>query len=371
MVEFSDVLYNNDELSAALSRSLTDEGILVAQVGETNFITDPATEFSKAAVVQHQFMRHLQSNGFEKVTMFEEGGQANFMAPWQYMIAFKDQWSLENWFLNDAFVNIAIRDRILPTKNGESALKYFDGGTMQALQYPSRIDEDLFCRRIPTPELCENGHGFAPEKPNVPITSLEVRHSPIPGAGRGLFFKEAAPKGSYIAIDAGVHDLSIFPYTRRILREMLDEIHGDKWKMFETYVFGYGFAHEFYGEPGYSVDASIMTFINHGCNGTNNMGVATELTELTADLHNFPPELENSVLENFFYHPFAMRNHFIYQNAFDTLLRDVSADTELLDNYLGYLHSGNWEWGVLNYRSQCLQQGLGVVSDYETSRSTE
>jgi len=88
------------------------------------------------------------------------------------------------------------------------------------------------------------------------------------------------------------------------------------------------------------------------------------VTEMTADPRSIPPELDQADLENYVYSPYLDRNyHRLIQAAFTN--RDVKAGEEVLDNYLPYLHEGNWEWGVQSYRSMCMQASPGVVTAYE------
>jgi len=39
-VDFSDLLYDDDNFTSSISAALTDDGILVAQIGEEDFIND-------------------------------------------------------------------------------------------------------------------------------------------------------------------------------------------------------------------------------------------------------------------------------------------------------------------------------------------
>jgi len=283
------------------------------------------------------------------------------MGVWAYMIAFKN--ASELWYSNQAITDLEIHDRIVDTISGESPLRYFDGATMQTLSHPSRVSEITFCRSEIKDPYCEAGHGYDPERPNADISTFEVRESQVSGAGRGVFFKEDTPKESYVAIDAGVHTLLVHPDTRRIVKQMgrVDE----RWKIWDAYLFGYGFSNDFFGDAAFMVDASPLTFINHGCNSTNNLNNIYSVNEMTADPHRMPREIAENVMESYVYNPFIDRNHLnLFHEA--NLNRDVKAQEELLDNYLDYLHDDNWLWGVVNYRAMCQASGAraGVVTAY-------
>ena len=55
------------------------------------------------------------------------------------------------------------------------------------------------------------------------------------------------------------------------------------------------------------VDSSILTFINHGCNFTNNVGKQYSVSEMTADLNEMPPDMWYEPVESHFFDPFVDR----------------------------------------------------------------
>jgi len=334
VIDFSDVLYKHNKLTTALYNALGSEGILVAQVGENEYLTDPMRSLLRRGQLQ-TFIANIEQAGFEGIKEYSEvhGG---FLAVWKFLIAFKDGSCKSNWYANEAEIDLKVQHRSMPTALGDSPFRYFDGATMMVYQYPSRISEEVFCRSQPTPALCENGHGFDPERQNAPISALEVKPSSIPNAGRGVFFKQAFRKGTYIAIDEGVNDMMVLPFALEIIEAMLGTDMRHRWKVFEYYIYGYGFYNDFYGLTSSSVDPGILTFINHGCNGSNTMG-ATSVTEMTADPNEMADEFMNDPVESAVYDPFVDRNHWIYLNAHDSRTRDVVAGDELTDNYLSYI----------------------------------
>lgn len=365
VVDFSDVLYKNRDFVAALYNALTESGILISQVGEDNTYTDAPDHFTSGGQSIMRFEELLEDEGFERIKHYSEA-HANFLAPWAFMSIWKDISTSERWYGSQAQVDLAIRTRIYPTTDGSEPLRFFDGATMMSYQYPSRIDEEVFCRRVPKPSMCAEGHGINPDRKNAPISTFEVRPSKIPNAGRGIFFKESVPANTYIAVEESVHDIVVFPNQKRLLQKMGQVSGLSLLKPFEFYLFGYGFSSDFFGDASYSVDVSILTFMNHGCNGTFVMGEKMSVTEMTADPKTPPEDFEDSPFESAFSDPFVDRNIYLYMNGADRTLRDVEAGEELLDNYLRYLHADNWEWGINSYRRQCEGQA-GVITDYEQS----
>jgi hypothetical protein len=366
VVEFSDVLHDNDVLVRSLTNALRSDGILVAQVGENELPMNAGAQFTKRKA-EFAFSQSLEQQGFKKMQDYSDfhGG---FMGIRKYKIAMKSITSFTRWHYSQAMIDLELHDRLLNTTDGRHPLRYMDGATMIGFQYPSRVTEDVFCRGLPLPEFCEDGHGFDPERRNAPISALEVKQSLIPNAGRGVFAKEDITEGTSIAIDESVHDILMLPRTAHLVKHFSKAGIVNRWKPFPAFNFGFGFSSDYYGSPSVSIDGSIMTFLNHGCNGTYNlrMPVPYSFTEFTADLTAYPDELEYT-FENEVHNPFVARNHLLYQHGGETVDRDIKAGEEILDFYLNYYTEEIWERGVTELRAQCLAQGIGTVSSYEVT----
>ena len=96
------------------------------------------------------------------------------------------------------------------------------------------------------------------------------------------------------------------------------------------------FVSYFQGKLNVVVDATFHCFINHGCNGSSNVGHITETTEATADPSEFPEEFaEKYKGKSVIYNPFLDRQTHFFSSA--TPIRDIAAGEELFDNYLGKL----------------------------------
>jgi len=339
----------------------------VSQVGQSEFAGDPPVEYTREGVLESSFIPLLGKHGFEKVKGYEEmhGG---FMGVWDFLIAFKDSSALENWYGSQAMIDLQTTLRIRPTISGESSLLYFDGATMKTLEFPSRLSENVFCLKEDPPPFCSMGHGFDPERPKFPATSFEVKESNIPGAGWGLFAKEDILKGGYMVREQAVHNMLILPGTRAIMKAIELNVGSENSPLdvFKSYFYGYGWATDFFGAPSFEVDSGVLTFQNHGCNRTYNVGFETSVTELTADPEKLPPELDEKSYESVLYNPFVDRNYLYITNSLE-VLRDIKAGEECLDNFLAFLHDENWKWGVENYKSMCENpgDGAGVVSAYQ------
>ena len=296
-----------------------------------------------------------------------------FMAPWTYIIAFMDYYD-SNWMLGEASIDLELRRRAVATNDGSDLpFRFFDGATMIGYQYPSRVREELFCRGEPKPPFCDLGHGFDPERANIPTSDFEVRRSAILNGGRGLHTKVDIPEGSYFALEESVHDMVVYPTTNDLIHmfNAAKEL-GSKWQVVVAYLFAYGFDYDMVGGTAYSVDPGIFTFMNHGCNGTQ---VTTfpnlpkwDATEMNVEPSFQDPEVYQSLFSNEENNIFVQRNWFQIVNSWDVAARDIKAGEEILDNYLNYYTEKNWETGVRFLQQQCANQAAGPVTQYESKQ---
>lgn len=344
---------------------MTDNGALVAQLGEASESNDPGTTFTKAKYTQI-FIDHLHNQGFQKFTTYEEGS-CGFLAPWTFMVGFKDWDGFYQWNHNEAIVNLKIARRAMPTVNGQLPFRYFDGSTMAAYQHPTRIMEEVYCRNDPQPEECAPLHGYDPERPNAHASVFQVKQSNIPHAGRGLFATVDIPEGATMALEDSVNCMLVMPYTRETIEGMIGLDTSGRWSSFDPYLFGYGFGSDYFGETASSIDPGVMTFMNHGCNNTYNIGVPLSVSELNADPDQMPSELLLYPSEAKYYSPFYARNYFIGMNLGETR-RAIKRGEEIFDNFLNYYTEDNWSRGVNDLRAQCTSaDSMGSVSSYEVS----
>lgn len=131
------------------------------------------------------------------------------------------------------------------------------------------------------------------------------------------------------------------------------------------FITGYGWTDNKYGEETAAVDIGILTFVNHGCNGTYSIGDVTKETELTYsgasaegnaadDMNAYDPFVER-------HHPLVNYNEFVVKT-----LHDVEAGEELLDNYLTFTRSAELREIALELKQLCLGKDVGGVTKYES-----
>lgn len=136
-----------------------------------------------------------------------------------------------------------IRERLIPTVDGGSSLRYFDGATMASYMYPAKASETVFCRRVPESSSCQYGQGFDPERTNLPITVLEVKASSLgEHAGRGVFAKQDIPQMSYLGLERLVPRIHFSPKTYDLTRSMQEHY---LWRNTALGRYTQGYGHSF------------------------------------------------------------------------------------------------------------------------------
>lgn len=232
-VEFSDVLYDNEEFSIALSNALGDQGILVAQLGQTDCIDDPPSSYEGS--LQDAFIESLINKGMQSIAIYEEI-HGRFMAPWKYMVAMKDKKSRSRWMMTDAELQRDIYNRL----KGDNHLKFFDGGTMKTYEFPSRVLESKWC--MDHLDVCSQGHGYDPTILDAPRSLFDVKISNVTNGGRGVFSNDFIRSGSYIGLSECVHSIFVPPKTYAVLEASAIYFHDiDYFECFESgYIEGYG-----------------------------------------------------------------------------------------------------------------------------------
>ena len=217
-MEFSDVLYDNEKLVKALSNALTDDGVLVVQVGMAAILDDPPIEHGREGVRVKAFREHLIASGFRFITQYSEA-HCGFGSPWRFQIAMKRGTSFSGFYANEAEVDLAASQRILPTIQGESALRFFDGATLAGYQQLDRTAEIVWC--LSNKVKCGDCHGLDPEKPHIPASPFAVREGRSEG-GIGVFTTKAAAKEAYIGLDETTQGLFVPPTSFELLKKATD-----------------------------------------------------------------------------------------------------------------------------------------------------
>ena len=225
------MLYNDRAFVQTLYNSLSDDGLIVLQLGEAPDHDDPAAMHSRSNR-REVLIELLEDVGFEAMHVYEEGN-CGFEAPWTFLVAMKNDEIDMRWYMNEAQVDIEIHDRIVRTKSGQSALKYFDGSVMQHYQYPHKVFETVYCRG--NEQMCQKDIA----RPDIPLSALEVRMSGVgDGSGRGIFTTVDIKQGSSIARAANNNPVHVLPLSLELIEAYYNESEGIE-DMFD-YIDGYG-----------------------------------------------------------------------------------------------------------------------------------
>jgi hypothetical protein len=120
------------------------------------------------------------------------------------------------------------------------------------------------------------------------------------------------------------------------------------------------------GEREVIVDSSALTFANHGCNRTYNIGQETDFEEATVSLDVLPGDVTGKAGSKF--SPMIDR-HLLHSSV--KALRDIKAGDEILDNYLAFTsEEESWAQDVTDLRKLCAG-AAGEVTNYEKTRTTK
>eukprot|EP01083_Nonionella_stella_P204033 744062_1 len=164
----------------SLFNALNANGIAIFQLGAAPSATDPPHRFVDKDQWKISLLGSLEKAGFESIHIYEDGN-CGLHVPWTFLVVMKSDDSQNMWYRTEAQLAVNIHDRIVPTHDGLSPMKYFDSAQMQAYIYPHHIYEIEFCRQQPLPESCQILVEELEYTPNVQLSALEVRKS---GAGK-------------------------------------------------------------------------------------------------------------------------------------------------------------------------------------------
>lgn len=108
---------------------------LLARVDDPPESLTPDDNFPK-------FLKSLQDFGFESIIDYDEAhGQSVELR--SYLMAMKDGAARTNWFMNEAELQLKIKDRMLGTKDGSPPFRFFDAGKCRSCFRPKRTKNRL------------------------------------------------------------------------------------------------------------------------------------------------------------------------------------------------------------------------------------
>mmetsp|Transcript_42960 Transcript_42960/g.90246 ORF Transcript_42960/g.90246 Transcript_42960/m.90246 type:complete len:925 (+) Transcript_42960:227-3001(+) len=373
-VEIVGNLYKDNHFVDALYNGLSEKGVFAIQIGETETTSDPGDDTGPDQDTANM-MRALQSVGFQSMHNYDEG-HSHFQAPWSYLVCLKDSKSRASWYRTAPEIEIELHQRLHSTESGAPALRFFDGSTMVDYQTPPKAAETTYCRKEDEPWECDEYLGIDPEFVNAPISHLEARKSTLgEHAGRGLFAAQDIPMHSTLDLSGSVKAFYFLPLTLSVLEDFYEwaDVNYDEYAYVEdelssvyTFAYGYGYVATLLGEKHVTVDSGILSFCNHGCNGTFSYGEEESLgfTEMNVDLDHAPEALLNKI--SIVYSPVFERHLRQILAVGDYTLRDIHQGEEITCDYLSFVGDPvEWEEDVTGLRAQCLGETRGDIQEYE------
>jgi hypothetical protein len=122
------------------------------------------------------------------------------------------------------------------------------------------------------------------------------------------------------------------------------------------------------GEKTSAVDPGIMTFVNHGCDGSYNTGPKTPYTELNfKDINTARTHGE----EYDIYNPYTQRHSAFGDCSSSVVLSDIEAEEEVLCNYLVLYDGENKLEAIEVVKSMCSGERPGDVASYELESASK
>lgn len=367
-MDFAKALYGDNSFLNALYNALSPEGILVTQVGNAPAMDDPPEHLTTNSN-REIFANTLAEQGFESIADYNEA-HAEFEEPWYFYVAFKSRSSRTDWHASEAHFNLEMRKRGVPTIDGSNPFQFFDGATMLGYQYPTKASVQLYCRREPRPSSCENGHGFNPEQLNIPEDSFFVKKSMVGDrAGRGVYARVKVPRESYLMLEKSIHPVVVEPNTVSLIQELDDHPIADDYYHFclDAFVEGYGYSSTSFGRrERVLVDSGKMTFVNHGCNGTANLGEYPNITDSTVEKEFAPTELlkYSNVGREYVFNPAHVRDTGSAVSVVNSV-KEIQVGEEVLENYYEQFNGVNeWKNQVSLLQHWC-SGGIGDVEEYQ------
>jgi hypothetical protein len=419
-VPFAEVLYGNPVFTKSLFHALTDQGVMVMQLGDSPKSKHVADELSKRSHHRASLIADLQNLvSFESMHTYEES-HCQFIDAWTYLVSCKSALECRQaWLANAAQVDLRLQERILPSKASSGLLKYYDGATQQTYQRPHKMYETLFCRRpdhsnsnvdtkmgMGRAEECDHLRGYDPETPNYPQGSFEIRpveRTIVNGNGsnanantasnqninpnddvHGVFALVDIPAHAMVMQESSSHSATFAPHTirvmetlNRILQKAKQQHQGDDaistttaaptaLHALDRMIDMYGLESVLSGGIGYDIQCNALNIVNHGCHGTHNI-IAT-----TDDKYHDDDQYHGHSHGDYFsqtFNPVVERHLPHITGGHDVTRHDIYAGQEILSNYLTTaVTSDGWTSVVQDITTVCGESSGDVDGDVNVDK---
>lgn len=348
---------------------LSSNGVFSTVVGRTFPLDHPASVQGQATRMDR--VNELVKAGFTRIIDYDiplvTPTSARARAPINVGVAFKADYGISRWRMNEAHYRLRLRQRLI---NNQPLT--FDSAIMTNLRYPPKHSALGYCSSVENTDDddCDDVHGYDPEIPCVPLSDLFVSRSKAgENAGRGVFTNVDIPAESYISLETSVYPIYMDWTAETLHNKMLDHFE-DKiprlnGTIISVYAEAYGYTDEPWGVKQTTVMSHFLTFTNHGCNSTSNLGVAIPgMNEFTIDPDApIPEELRTSISDP--YNPVFDRDHEKQLTSVSSS-KDIAKGDELYDDYMSFGGDEAFKENILTLRREC--SGVpGMVERYQSS----
>ncbi|KAL3930125.1 MAG: hypothetical protein SGBAC_011898 [Bacillariaceae sp.] len=207
-------LYEEPELWKTILDSMTEEGILVIQIGYAPTISDPKPDVGYNAPREILFQALETLPSVQAMFVYEDS-HVGFLVPKSFLIVCKSNSCRERFYAAPEDLNMEISKRIVPTSDVDhGALQYYDGVTQIYYQVAPKAWETIYCRRTPTPFECDYRHlDFSKSiyefKMEAPSDEQVFEIISDDQGGTRVYSKVDIPKGSYIMAEHAANSLQL------------------------------------------------------------------------------------------------------------------------------------------------------------------
>eukprot|EP00588_Corethron_pennatum_P003512 CAMPEP_0194298066 /NCGR_PEP_ID=MMETSP0169-20130528/59961_1 /TAXON_ID=218684 /ORGANISM="Corethron pennatum, Strain L29A3" /LENGTH=767 /DNA_ID=CAMNT_0039048011 /DNA_START=146 /DNA_END=2449 /DNA_ORIENTATION=+ len=154
-----DPLYGKEFLDAVVG-SLTEHGLISAQVGAAPMLHDPPDHRSMN-MARDGLFRHLETR-LKTMLVYEES-RAGWAEARSFLIGCVSKACKNHWYAKSDVVDAEINKRIVnfvvvadaDDIDGDMSFVHFDGGTQRGYGFIPKAWENVYCRREPEPEECK------------------------------------------------------------------------------------------------------------------------------------------------------------------------------------------------------------------------
>jgi len=353
--------------------ALSPDGLIVMSLGnpsEAGFWRD------------HEIVvKFLETYNFHVILVYEENN-CGLLKECAFLIMAKNPSFKDKWFETPASVNIQIHKML--GEQIEKSLSRFDGVSMARYQYSKKIWENHFCLKTSNPPYeCSTVRGINPSIKDFSARMFEVKKSSLgEEAGRGLFAKVDIPERSLFMQQEATDSVHFSGQVNDLIDKMQVQLPESKELLKKVYNYynGYGYDDDATSHYEIFVDSGLSTFVNHGCNGSGNIGTLGVGFKITLEDHeslneNTAMHLNHNEISHrfydtsFTYNPVISRHVLLISGGLNYALRDIKKGEEIFTNYILFsIGASDWMSDVYDIKSQCSGESIGLVSQVDTGR---